>query len=84
MHAEYYDDNYVYEAGRPYSFTVVFDTQGRKFDFSKEKADIGICDSNDYFMACRVIRIGLTGVQTALAIPIPAGKLEPAVSVDNI
>jgi hypothetical protein len=84
VHPEYYDENYVYEAGTPYNFTVLFDTQGKTFDFSKENASIDICDSKDYFMACRTIRIGLSGVPAALATSAPAGKLEPAVAADNV
>lgn len=83
-HPEYDDENYVYEAGKPYSFTVVFDTDGKKFDFSKEKASIDICDSKDYFMACRMINIGLEGVPAALANPAPPDRLEPEVPADNI
>lgn len=84
LHPEYDGEKYVYEAGKPYSFTVVFDTEGKTFDFSKEKANIDICDSNDYFMACRILRVGLEGVPAALANPAPAGKLEPEVPADNI
>lgn len=84
LHPEYDDENYVYEAGKPYSFTVVFDTEGKTFDFSKEKANIDICDRKDYFMACRILRVGLEGVPAALANPAPAGKLEPEVPADNI
>jgi len=84
MHPEYDDEKYVYEAGKPYSFTVVFDTQGKTFDYSKEKANIDICDSKDYFMACRIIRIGLGGVPAAMATPAPPGKLEPDVPADNL
>jgi hypothetical protein len=84
MHPEYDDEKYVYEAGKPYSFTVVFDTEGKTFDFSKEKANIDVCDSNDYFMACRMLRVGLEGVPAALANPAPADKLEPEVPADNI
>jgi len=83
-HPEYHDENYVFQAGRPYSFTVVFDTEGKKVDFSGEKANIDICDSKDYFMACRVIAIGLEGVPAALAAH-PASVLrEPAVAPDNV
>jgi hypothetical protein len=78
------DEKYVYEAEKPYSFTVVFDTQGKNFDFSRDKANIDICDSNDYFMACRIIQIGLNGVPAALANPALPGKLEPEVPADNI
>jgi len=28
---------------------VLFDTEGKQFDFSKEKANIDICDGKDYF-----------------------------------
>ena len=84
LHPEYNDEKYVYEADKSYSFTVVFDTEGKAFDFSKEKANIDICDGNDYFMACRILRVGLEGVPAALANPAPAGKLEPEVPADNI
>jgi hypothetical protein len=42
LHPEYNDESYVFDAGKPYSFTVVFDTEGKRFDFSKEKANIDI------------------------------------------
>ncbi|MGA3328954.1 MAG: hypothetical protein ABSF45_31270, partial [Terriglobia bacterium] len=83
-HPEYHDENYVFEAGTPYSFTVVFDTEGRKFDFTREKANLSICTSKDYFMACRIIAIGLEGVPAALATnPAPVLR-EPAVPPDNV
>jgi hypothetical protein len=83
-HPEYHDENYVFEAGRPYSFTVVFDTQGKKLDFTRETANIDICDRKDYFMACRVIAIGLAGVPAALAAnPAPVLR-EPAVAPGNV
>jgi hypothetical protein len=84
VHPEYHDENYVFEPGRPYSFTVVFDTEGKKVDFSTEKANISMCTSKDYFMACRVIAIGLEGVPAALAAnPAPVLR-EPAVPADNV
>jgi hypothetical protein len=84
VHPEYYDESYVFDAGKPYSFTVVFDTEGRQFAFSREKANIDICDSKDYFMACRIITIGLEDVPAALtAHPFPV-LLEPAVAEDNV
>lgn len=84
VNPEYYDDNYVFDADKPYNFTVVFDTEGKQFDFAREKANIDICDSKDYSMACRVIAIGLQGVPAALAArPAPALG-EPAVATDNV
>ena len=84
VHPEYHDENYVFEPGRPYSFIVVFDTEGKKVDFSMEKANIDICDGKGYFMACRVIAIGLEGVPAALAAnPAPVLR-EPAVAADNV
>jgi hypothetical protein len=75
VHPEYYDENHVFEAGTPYSFTVVFDTGGGQFDFSREAASIDICDGKDYFMACRIIAIPLDGVPAALAAhPSPASS----------
>jgi hypothetical protein len=84
LHPEYDDESYVYEAGKPYSFTVVFDTHGKTFDYTKDKANIDICDSKDYFMACRIINIGLEGAPAALANPAPADRMEPDVPADNI
>lgn len=83
LHPEYYDENYVFDAGRPYDFTVVFDTEGKTFDFGKEKANVDICDGKDYFMACRVIGIDLNSMPAAMAMSAPAGKFEPAVPADN-
>ena len=83
-HPEYHDENYVFEPGKPYSFTVVFDTEGKKVDYSTEKANIDVCTGKDYFMACRVIAIGLEGVPAALAAnPAPVLR-EPAVAADNV
>jgi hypothetical protein len=83
-HPEYHDENYVFEPGRPYSFTVVFDTAGKKVDYSTEKANIDVCTGKDYFMACRSIPIGLEGVPAALAAnPAPVLR-EPAVPADNV
>jgi hypothetical protein len=73
LNPEYYDEDYVFEGGKAYSFTVVFDTQGKQFDFSKEKANIDICDGKDYFMVCRIIGIDLKGVPAALADPAQPG-----------
>jgi hypothetical protein len=84
LHPEYHDENYVFEAGKPYSFTVVFDTEGKKVDFATEKANIDVCTGKDYFMACRSIPIGLEGVPAALAAnPAPVLR-EPAVAADNV
>jgi len=84
LHPEYHDENYVFEPGKLYSFTVVFDTEGKKVDYSTEKANIDVCTGKDYFMACRVIAIGLEGVPAALAAnPAPVLR-EPAVPADNV
>jgi len=80
VHPEYYDENYVFDGGKPYSFTVVFDTQGRPLDFSREKANIDICDGKDYFMSCRIIGIGLESVPAALAAHPSPDLREPAVA----
>jgi hypothetical protein len=82
-HPEYYEDNYVFDAGKPYSFTVVFDIGGRPFDFSKEKANIDICDGKDYFMACRVIGIKLDGVAAVQTDHRSPDLGEPATSKDK-
>ena len=84
VHPEYHDEQYVFDAGKPYSFTVVFDTRGKPIDLSKAKANICICDGKDYFMVCRNIQIGLDGLPAALTTPAPPGRLEPAVPADNI
>jgi hypothetical protein len=84
LHPEYYDENYFFDAGKPYSFIVVFDTEGKQIDLAKEKANIDICDSKDYFMACRIIGIGLEGMPAAQAAhPSPVLR-EPAVAEDNV
>ena len=84
LHPEYYDENYVFDAGKPYSFTVVFDTEGKQFDFSKERANIDICDGKDYFMSCRIMGVGLEGVPAALTSHPSPGRREPAVPADNV
>lgn len=84
LHPEYHEENYFFYAGKPYSFTVAFDTEGKQIDRSKEKANIDICDGKDYFMACRIIGIGLEGLPAALAAnPSPVLR-EPAVPEDNV
>jgi hypothetical protein len=84
IHPEYYDENYVFDAGKLYSFTVVFDTEGKSFNFSRERADIDICDGKDYFMACRIIEMGLEDVPQAFTtLPLP-NRSEPEVPVGNI
>jgi hypothetical protein len=84
LHPEYYEENYFFDTGKPYSFSVVFDTEGKQIDLAKEKANIDICDSKDYFMACRIIGIGLEGVPAALAAHPSPDRLEPAVAEDNV
>ncbi len=85
LHPEYYEENYVFDAGKLYSFTVVFDTEGKQFDFSKEKANIDICDGQDYFMACRIMGVGLAGVPGAALTSHPSPRRrEPAVPADNV
>jgi hypothetical protein len=37
---EYFDEGYIFKAGQPYSFTVVFDTKGNKLDFSRDQEDV--------------------------------------------
>ena len=64
---EYYDETYIFEAAKPYSFTVVFDTEGRHIDYSNETAHIDIWDGKDYFMAYRIFAFGLQGVPAAFA-----------------
>jgi hypothetical protein len=84
VHPEYHDENYSFDAGKPYSFTVIFDTEGKLFDFSREKANIDICDGKDFFMACRIIGIALDRVPAALATnPSPVLR-EPAVPEGNL
>jgi hypothetical protein len=82
-HPEYYDEKYIFDGGKPYSFIVVFDTPGHSWDFSREKANIDICDSEDYFMSCRIIGIGLDGVPAALATHPSPERREPAIAEAN-
>ena len=84
VHPEYYEESYVFEGGKPYSFTVVFDTGGKPIDFSREKANIDICDGKDYFMACRILPIGVEQVPATLAAHPSPGLTEPAVAEDNV
>lgn len=84
IHPEYLDETYVFEAEKPYSFTVVFDTKGNQVDFSRQPANIDICDSKDYYMACRVIPIGIQDAPAALAIAAPPGRYEPKVPANNL
>jgi hypothetical protein len=40
LHPEYYDENYVFDAGKLYCFTVVFDTEGKTVRLLKRKEPI--------------------------------------------
>jgi hypothetical protein len=84
LHPEYFDENYVFDGGEPYSFTVLFDTEGEQFDFARAKANIDICDGKDYFMACRVIAIGLEEVPEAFRANPKPERREPTVPADNV
>ena len=84
LHPEYYDEDYFFDAGKPYSFTVLFDTEGKPIDFAQEKANIAICDAKDYFMACRAISFGLEGLPGAEAANPSPVRREPAVPEDNV
>ena len=64
-HPEYHDEAFVFDARKPYSFTVVFETGDTQFDFSREPANIGVCDGKDAFMACRIIPIQLDALRDA-------------------
>ena len=72
QHPEYYDEKFVFEPGRPYSFVVVFETGDAQFDFSLVPA-IDICDGKDYFMACRIIPVGLEALHVSQA-PYPDAR----------
>ena len=80
---EYFEDSYIFAAGKPYRFTVVFDTAGKSVDFSRDQAHIDICDGKDYFMACRVIAMGIEEVPAAFSSAAPPARYEPAVPADN-
>ena len=64
-HPEYHDEAFVFDARKPYSFTVVFETGDTQFDFSREPANIDVCDGKDAFMACRIIPIHLDALRDA-------------------
>lgn len=80
---EYFDDGYIFAAGKPYRFTVVFDTNGKSVDFSREQAHIDICDGRDSFMTCRVIPLGIQEVPAAFSITPSPVRYEPEVPADN-
>jgi hypothetical protein len=60
-HPEYYDEKFIFDAAKPYSFAVVFETGDSQFDLLRVPASIDICDGRDSFMVCRIIPIGLEG-----------------------
>lgn len=84
LNPEYFEDSYIFDAGRPYSFTVVFDTKGKKVDFSRNQANIDICDGRDYFMACRIIHLGIQEVPSAFSSGAAPVRYEPEVPADNL
>lgn len=69
LNPEYYDADYTFDAGRPYSFRVVFHIRNHSLDFARETAKIDICDGKDYFMVCRIITIGLARAPVAPGSP---------------
>ncbi|HEV2133721.1 MAG TPA: hypothetical protein VGR47_05610 [Terracidiphilus sp.] len=81
---EYFDESYVFKAGQPYSFTVVFDTKDNHIDFSRDQAHIDICDGKDYFMACRMIPIRIQEVPAAFSSSSPPIRYEPEVPSGNV
>jgi hypothetical protein len=84
IHPEYLDETYTFDAAKPYSFTVVFDTKGKPVDFSRELANIDICDGKDYYMTCRIISFPLQDVPTAFAGAVQPIRSEPEVPADNL
>lgn len=84
IHPEYLDETYTFDANKTYDFTVVFDTGGKRVDFSREQANIDICDGKDYYMTCRIIPFPLQDVTTAFAGVAQPVRYEPEVPADNL
>jgi hypothetical protein len=61
---EYYDETYVFTAGKPYEFVVKFPA-AKNISYKKDKAHIQICDSKEYDMSCHTIAIGVEGAENA-------------------
>lgn len=57
QHAAYFHDDYVFDAGKAYAFSVRFPTELARAPDSSAK--IQICDSKEYSMSCRLIAIRL-------------------------
>ena len=84
IHPEYLDETYTFAPAKPYSFTVVFDTRDKRVDFSREQANIDICDGKDYYMTCRIIPFPLQDVPAAFAGAAQPVRYEPEVPANNL
>jgi hypothetical protein len=61
---EYYDETYVFTAGKPYDFIVKF-PGATNISYKNDKAHIQICDGKGYDMSCHTIQIGVEGAENA-------------------
>jgi hypothetical protein len=61
---QYYDESYVFSAGKPYDFIVKFPA-AKFFNAKEDKAHIQICDGKGYDMSCHTIDIGVEGAANA-------------------
>ena len=84
IHPEYYDENFIFEPGKSYEFTVVFDLGLKQFDAANQNVCVQIYDEKGYFMAGRTLKVDVGDVlKNALASnPAPTAR-EPAVPADN-
>lgn len=84
IHPEYLDETFTFDPNKTYDFTVVFDTGDKHVDFSRERANIDICDGKDYYMTCRIIPFPLQDVPAACAGAAQPVHYEPEVPADNL
>jgi hypothetical protein len=56
---EYFRDDFVFEASKPYTFAVVFDAPRRGADSSRATVNIDVCDGKQTVMVCRTFPVGV-------------------------
>jgi hypothetical protein len=79
-----YERGHLFEATKPYRFTLVFDTQGKAFDFGKEKATVHVCTDTRMQTVCNDIDVDLRAVVAAFASHPRPWRVEPEVPADSV
>jgi hypothetical protein len=79
-----YERGHLFEAIKPYRFTLVFDTQGKAFDFGEEKATVQVCTDTRIQTVCNGIEVDLRPVIAAFASNPQPRRLEPEAPADSV